>query len=217
MYLCGQSMLCSAAGRDTASSVSLQQPDSSQRRAAMQNHHYFTKQRLTRVHCGLAFQERSCPVFHITSFSSKMWAGCWSARLTVWLGWEWRGDNKAGVFTASCFGCEKESTSIRLSRSMASAWSREHSRMQEDHTKEGAPLVGGHQRKRFSLSAFQERAHFPLVPLTLFLMLYSGSCPPWTSIYCLIWTKPPEAFWSDEIWSTVQFERLAAWLRLPHS
>lgn len=50
--------------------------------------------------------------------------------------------------------------------------------MQEDHTKEGASLVGGHQRKRFPLSGFQERAHFSLFPLTPFLMLYSGACPP---------------------------------------
>lgn len=42
----------------------------------------------------------------------------------------------------------------------------------------GASLVGGHQKKCFSLSDFQERAHFSLFPLTLCLMLYSSACPP---------------------------------------
>lgn len=43
---------------------------------------------------------------------------------------------------------------------MPRALSGEHSRKREDHTKEGASLVGGHQKKRFSLSGFQECAHF---------------------------------------------------------
>ena len=51
----------------------------------------------------------------------------------------------------------------------------------------GASLVGGHQKKCFSLSDFQERAHFSLFPLTLCLMLYSSACPLWTSVYCWLW------------------------------
>lgn len=42
----------------------------------------------------------------------------------------------------------------------------------------GASLVGGHQKKCFSLSDFQERAHFSLFPLTLCLMLNSSASPP---------------------------------------
>lgn len=99
------------------------------------------------------------------------------------------------------------STSIRLSRSMPRAWSREHSRMREDHTKEGASLVGGHQKKCFSLSRFQERAHFSLFPLTPFLMLYSSACPPWTSVYCCLRQRSEESLvgFSDQIKYGIQY------------
>lgn len=56
----------------------------------------------------------------------------------------------------------------------------------------GASLVGGHQKKCFSLSDFQERAHFSVFPLTLCLMLYSSTCPPWTSVYCWLWLSSSE-------------------------
>ena len=198
MYLCGQSMLCTATGCETASSVLAKNKfvykiHHSKGSGAKQSRPWPVST------VGLRYERGQGQFLIITSSSFKIWASRWSAWLAVWFGQERRGDNKAGVFTVSCcFGCvregegarERESTSIRLSRSMPSAWSREHSRMQEDHTKEGASLVGGHQRKRFSLSRFQERAHFPLFPLTPFLMLYSSACPPWTSVYCCLPLAP---------------------------
>lgn len=135
-----------------------------------------------------------------------MWTGCWNVWLADWLGEEWRGDNKARVFTESCRLVwerkrERESRSRRAGeRAWAhpSGWADRCSApgagstpgCREDHTKEGASLVGGHQRESFSLSGFQERAQFSLFLLTLFLMLYSRSCPPWTSVYCRLQLAP---------------------------
>lgn len=161
----------------------------------MQNHFYFTKQDLTYVHCGLALQKRSRRisdhnVFHYQDVGRLL--QCMARSLFGVKSEEVIIKQDCLLWAAASAARETEHTSIRLSRSMPRALSREHTRKREDHTKEGASLVGGHQKKRFSLSGFQERAHFSLFPLTPFLMLYSSACPPWTSVYCCLWLSSSE-------------------------